>query len=654
MAIVKMDRIEIYGLNKNRKEILEYLHRAEAMEFVETGEDGLNKKDTVQYISQFDSYIASAGQAISILKDYTKDTGGLFSKRKPIETDRYSMDKDEVNRVDKYVRRIIKNQRSIKDNEESIGKITAKQEVLEPYISLDVPMKNSSTQKTFVKVGTLEGEWDKERVINAFAGKDMQAVHVEIVSATKQKTYLWILYLKSDEQKALEVFREIGFVQPGFSLSHHTPKKKTEVLETAKQALLSEIETYKKDIAVCAEFIDEIELFYDHLVMRREKYEALSKIGLTENTFVMKGYMPEERAVEIKNELEEKYAAYVELKKPEKGEEVPVAFANNGFASPVEGITGDYSMPSENDIDPNPIMAVFYYLFFGMMFSDAGYGIIMMIVCGILGFGKLLERKSRRMFKMFFYCGVSTTFWGIMYGSFFGDMVATVSKTFGSGNLALKPVLMDPVAKPLELLILSVAFGMIHILVALGIKFYMLWREGKRLDAVFDVGFWILVLAGASVMAAGMGLAADAASNIGIGMMIIGALGLVFTQGRSKKNIIAKFFGGILSLYDITSYVGDILSYSRLMALGLATGVIASVINVLGSLGGKSVVGLIMYIVISIAGHALNFAINMLGAYVHTNRLQYVEFYQKFYEGGGKKFTPLSMNTKYYNFSKTK
>ena len=133
-------------------------------------------------------------------------------------------------------------------------------------------------------------------------------------------------------------------------------------------------------------------------------------------------------------------------------------------------------------------------------------------------------------------------------------------------------------------------------------------------------------------------------------MAVVGGVGLVLTQGRSNKNIIMKFFGGVLSLYDITSYIGDILSYSRLMALGLATGVIASVVNILGSLTGN----IVLFIIISIFGHALNFAINMLGAYVHTNRLQYVEFYQKFYEGGGKRFQPLSMKTKYFNFSNDK
>ena len=159
-------------------------------------------------------------------------------------------------------------------------------------------------------------------------------------------------------------------------------------------------------------------------------------------------------------------------------------------------------------------------------------------------------------------------------------------------------------------------------------------------------------MCGAAVMAVGIGISARHLRNIGIYMEITATLGLVLTQGRDKKNIFARIFSGILSLYDITGYVGDVLSYSRLMALGLATGVIASVVNILGSLGGNSPLGIFVFVLIALFGHSLNFAINMLGAYVHTNRLQYVEFYQKFYEGGGRKFTPFKMDTKYYEFSK--
>ena len=511
-------------------------------------------------------------------------------------------------------------------------------------------MQTKRTKTTLVRLGTLEGEWSAERVWQALHEAELSDAYVEILSASRELTAVWILYPRSEQKRFEEVFTRINLTAPAVKLSHLTPKEKADRLEGKISSLEAENAELEKKLSDYAAAKDEIELFYDRISVRRDKYCALSNVGISDKAFFVTGYIPSYAGDAMEKSLNKYFTVAVGRYEPGPDEDVPSAFSNNGFASPVEGITSDYSMPSAHDIDPNPIMAVFYYFFFGMMFSDAGYGMIMMIACGLLGFGSFLEEGKRRAYKMFFFCGVSTTFWGLMYGSFFGDMISTVSNTFGAGRLSLSPILLDPVQKPLNLLIMSVAFGMIHILTALVIKFYMTWRDGKRLDAVFDTGFWIAVLLGVCVFAVGMVLGSALTETVGIVMMIGGAGGLILTQGRDKKNPIAKLFSGILSLYDITSYVGDALSYSRLMALGLATGVIASVVNVLGSLGGKSVIGFISFLLISVFGHALNFAINMLGAYVHTNRLQYVEFYQKFYEGGGRKFKPFGFNTKYYEF----
>lgn len=648
-----MNKIYIYGLNEQRKKVLEYLHKSELMEISDFSaeENGFKRAETVKSISQFDSYIASATKALEILDEAKPKKTGMFYKRTRYDESKYSMTPDEVTRVNKYILDIINLKKKIAENTESVGKINLKQSQITPYMSLDIPMNSKSTKTTKIKLGMLDKKWSKEELINALNEAEIYAYHFEILSSDKQQTCIWFLYPKDEEEKILKFLRSINFTEPSFSLSKRNTKAKYEKLEEDKQLILKENESLLKEIEHQTEYRDEIELFYDHLVMRREKYEALSNMGISKNFFVVMGYIPKKYYDGLKKELTEKFDVEVMAEEPIEGE-APIAFSNNGFSAPVEGITSDYSMPSPDDIDPNPIMAIFYYLFFGMMFSDAGYGLLMMIACGILGFGNVMEKKKRRAYKMFFYCGVSTTIWGILYGSFFGDMIDTIAKVFLNSPVRFKPILLNPTEKPLELLIISVAFGMVHILAGLIIKFYMLWRKGEKVDAICDMGFWIVGLLGVCVFAGGMGLGNDILNNVGIAMMIIGFGGILVTGGRNSKNIIGKLFGGVLSLYDITSYVGDALSYSRLMALGLATGVIASVINVLGSLGGATVVGVIAYIVISIFGHALNFAINCLGAYVHTNRLQYVEFYQKFYEGGGKKFKPFAMNTKYYNFSK--
>lgn len=644
-----MKRIDIVGLNTERKRLIEYLQRCGVVDISDSKEGILKSRETEQSISRFDAYLAATDNAIEILSAYSTKKGGMFYKRPTIGGGEHVISEGEIGKAMARVNEVVRTRHEIDKIKDEIAAARAQRNALEPYLNLDVPMKLAKTERTLIRIGTLEGEWSAERVWQHLQEQEVADAYVEILCSGKTQSGVWILYPEWERQKAEAAFAQMKLTPVSLSLNS-TPREEWERLKTKISSLQQESEQLWAQLKEFSTQLDDMKLFYDRLTVRRDKYKSLANIGVSKNAFFVTGYLPENVAEPLCKKLEEYFTVSAQISEPASDEDIPKAFSNNGFSSPVEGITSDYSMPGVGDIDPNPIMAVFYYFFFGMMFSDAGYGMIMMIACGLLGFGNLLEERKRRAYKMFFFCGVSTTIWGILYGSFFGDMIATVSNTFGSGRLALVPLLLDPVKKPLNVLIMSVAFGLVHIVTALGIKFYMTARDGKLRDAVFDTGFWIVLLLGIAVLAAGAGLGYAPVRTAGTVMMIVGAAGLVLTQGRDKKNPIMKLFGGILSLYDITSYVGDLLSYSRLMALGLATGVIASVVNVLGSLGGNSVVGLISFIVISIFGHSLNFAINMLGAYVHTNRLQYVEFYQKFYSGGGRHYRPLGFNTKYYEF----
>ena len=641
-----MKRVEIVGLNSERKRLIEYLQQCGTVDISDSKYEILKSRETAGTISQIESNMAQTKSAIEMLP-HAK--GGLFTKRPEVEAGKYRLDEGEVTEMLELVREILKINKSISKNNDEITALDAEKNSLLNFISLDVPANTKRTRRTAVKVGIIEGEWTEEQIWQKLGEFEIDAVYFEILKTTKQQTAIWIIYMEEQEQKIANFFLEVNFAVPK-NLPQKEPPKRVEEIDSRKIALAEENEALWEKLSGYTEKREDLELFYDKMTVRRDKYRALDKIGVSKNAFFISGYIPEKYSTDLEKELSQRFTVSVNITEPEMPEDVPVAFQNNAFVAPVEGITSDYSMPAANDIDPNPIMAFFYYFFFGMMFSDAGYGLLLMIVCGILGFGNVLEKKKRNSYRMFFYCGVSTTFWGLMYGSFFGDMIATVSKTFGAGKLALSPILVDPVQKPLQVLIMSVAFGVIHILTALAIKFYMTWRSGEKWAAIFDTGFWFLVISGIGILATGIAFKMPVVTGIGKYLAIGAAIGLVLTQGRSSKNPILKLFNGILSLYDITSIVGDVLSYSRLMALGLATGVIASVVNVLGSLGGNSIIGLISFIAISIFGHLLNFAINMLGAYVHTNRLQYVEFYQKFYEGGGRKYSPLGFNTKYYNF----
>lgn len=643
MAIVKTRKITVYALSSQIGAVMDYLQRSGAFEPAA----GAEKSENAQLLSRLDGVVSETDAAIEIIKKRCNEKKSLFSRRPRIPPDAVKPDRNKARMAKHTAHAAVKCNEQIKRNVSEIQKIDEKAAQLSAYAKSDLPIEKNTTAYTEYMTGSCRLSPDSPEKLAAERGVP---VYIEELNRTDAEVILWVLYLKSDRECAEEFLAEIGFSEAAYA-GKLTPQQECARLEERKRKLTEENDALEKTIAGFSKNLKMLELYHDRLAVKSGKYHALAEAENTDAVFAVSGYVPENLAPKMMSAIENKFLAAAEYEEPDEGEEIPVAFSNNAFASPVEEITASYAMPSADDIDPNPIMAVFYYWFFGMMFSDAGYGILMMIVCGILGFSQILESDKRRMFKMFFFCGVSTTVWGILYGSFFGDLIGTVSSVFGSGDVSFKPILIDPVNQALQLLIISVIFGMIHILTALGIKFYILWRKGNKKDAVFDIGLWILVLTGLSAYAAGMGLNIDGVKNIGAWAAVAGAAGLVLTGGRDKKNPVMRLLSGIMSLYDITGYVGDILSYSRLMALGLATGVIASVVNVLASLGGSSVMGAVIFVIISLVGHAINFSINMLGAYVHTNRLQYVEFYQKFYEGGGRRFRPLKPETKYFDFS---
>jgi V/A-type H+-transporting ATPase subunit I len=657
----------VYGLNSERKEILEEMHQKGVIEIrdVDVADTQLERKETAQSISQFDGFINSSANAIEILDQYAPEKTGLFSSRESISMDQYSMKSVDSEGALKKVSEIIRLADKIHENAENIRKIDAKQVALQPFLQLDVPMNITETRDTIVKSGTLHGAWTEKDIHEALRRHEIDELHFELITNVKEYTTIWFVYPKEIAHKANALFQAIALAEPSFSLSHHVPEKKTEVLDAAKKELAEEAGRLEKEIAKYGKDRSDIKLLYDHLVLRKEKYQAIAKMGMTAHTFVMEGYVLDRYAGQVRESLEQNHGAYVEIHDPEDPAKAPVHFQNNGFVAPVSWITSTYSMPGQHDIDPNPIMSFFYYFFFGMMFSDAGYGLLMAVACFVLGYGKVLEPAKRGTFKMFFFCGVSTVFWGFMYGGFFGDATHTISSVFLGGDAMLRPLWMDPTQEPLTLLVFSVMLGIIHLLIGMGIKVYTLVRDRQVLEAVADNLIWMVIMGFIMVLATGMflslsGVAVPAAANaIGMygllaGLVVLVVIKTVAGMVLGKKNIIASIGGGVLSIYDITGYIGDMLSYSRLLALGLATGVIANVVNMMGSMFGAGVIGTIFFVVVFILGHIVNFALNALGAYVHTMRLQYVEYYSKFYEGGGEPFKPFKMDTKYYRFSNQK
>lgn len=653
MAKLAMQRIEIVALIEDRKKLIERLQRRGIVEICDNQSENLARMNTEASISQFEKGIHSAILAKEILEEFAPAKKSLLSAlngRRIIDTATFGQS---VEQRDAYIKNcydIINAAKIIKENRAAIIRTQTLMDALTIWLDLDIPMQYKGTKNTACFIGSLPNPKTSEEVVADILAlnAELEMVHVEVISTYKEQTCVKVFCHSDIAAATLDALRKLGFVQPA-DPTKHVPKVRMQRYEKEIEKYKSEIEEQVKFIKSNAGKMGEIEFLIDYLTIRKDKYAMLSRLGHTKNTFIITGYIPEKYAQKCVDELESRFTVAITLSAPAEDEDVPVLFENNGFVSPVEPITAMYAWPTNRDVDPNPFMAFFYYMFFGLMLSDAGYGVIMVIGTAIALKKFNLEAPLRKTLKMFFYCGISTVFWGAMLGSWFGDIVPIICTQFlhiDAPNMALW---FEPIKDPIRFLLAAFAFGIIHLFAGLAINFKISWSEGRKWDAILDVIPIYLFVLGVAPLCVGVLVSVPAIlTTVGQYMAIVGVIAIILTAGRSSKNIFARLGLGLYGMYNVAGgYLSDVLSYSRLLALGLATGSIAGVVNLIGSMPSNLVVKGISLTLVFIIGHPLNMAINVLGAYVHTNRLQFVEFFSKFYEGGGRAFNPLKINSQY-------
>ena len=660
MAIVPMQQVSICALKKDRKAILEKLQSMGVMEIVPMEQtEGLAVMDTLASRQQFERNAALLEQALAVLAEHVPEPKSLLAsfegKEKISGRDKMAT----ILRRDRTMERagkLVRLARSQSENRQRAGKLTAQIESLRPWENLGLPLNFKGTEKAAVFLGTLPAGVTAEQasaLIREKAGEDVP-FELETVTQTPEALYIGVLCLKEHAAAVESALRAEGFARPS-SPTHRLPARKIERLQKEIESLKQTNEELEADIRLMAEDRESFKRAADYFRTRAEKYRILGELSQSETAFFVTGYVPKKAVPAVEKAIGEGYGAAVEVSDLAADDPGPTLLKNNAFAESVEGVLESYGLPTKGHVDPSAIMSVFYVFFFGMMFSDGGYGLIMMAACGFVWwkYGKTLKDSMRKMVKLFFWCGVSTAFWGFMYGGFFGDAIDVVGRTFfgytGEGSI-LKPLWFEPMREPMRLLVWCMFFGLIHLFFGLGIKGYEYLKNKDYVGFVSDVLSWFLFLLGLIFMLLPSSLfssiAGDAfdfswAAALAVPakvLTIVGLLLILVMQERAQKNWVLRILLGAYDIYGVTGWLSDVLSYSRLLALGLATGVIAQVINMMGSMGGKTVFGAIMFVIVFIVGHALNFAINVLGAYVHTNRLQFVEFFGKFYEGGGKPF----------------
>ncbi len=653
MAVVPMKKMSLLGLADDKIRILSRLMEIGVVEIndlaIEESLDYLFDKDVNDNeISDIVGKITSCERAIKIIAPYDNRKKPLFSVRTELSVHDYREVVFKRHEVLAKCRKIMSLQDEIVSKKNAINRNHNNIDNLKPWTPLQIPVDTTTTTKTNIYHGTFPIIADLNELISDI---DEQKLLCElyIVNEDSDQYYVTAIMYKDDEKAILQNLKRNGFSIINFSQHKDMIEDNIKNIHKDNEKLQDIIDNKEKELKQFSISLHNIEVVFDYYSIRKQMELADEEIVKSKRVFMLEGWVPADKAEILSEELHEKWSVDISLRDPLDEEEFPVLLSNGFIGDSTEGITAMYATPKCREVDPNTIMAPFFIMFFGLMLSDAGYGLVMAIACGILYYRIPLEEITKKFIKLMMLSGVATIFWGALFGSWFGNFIPLIF--LGDGTIDIS-IWFDPIRDPEYLLMWSLLFGVIHVFVGLAMRGANFVKQKKYLAILFDVVSWYVFFLGATFVVMPMvpGVPANIAaifSPYGGTLLIIGAITLLLTQGRSKKGIAGKIVGGLSSLYDLVTFMSDVLSYSRLLAMGLATSVIATIINDMGSMGGWTIIGTIAFILIFAFGHSFNFAINALGAYVHSSRLQYIEFFNKFYEGGGKPFAPFKRQTKY-------
>lgn len=638
MAIVDVKKMSVIALQSDKGKIVRLLQKLGKVEIIdikeripkEEWEELFVSREHTKDLMALQEKLADIQFALEFLGRYSKAKKSLLAEKPAYREE--ELEKMATSRelwdIVKECRELEARLNGLKSEEMKLNNTV---EMLRPWEGLDIPIDEiKHTEKVAMHIGTLPTS-TVERVKELLAEKAPES-YLQVVSGDKEFSNIFLVYHRYLEETVRAVLEENSWSKADLPGVAGTPSQAiARALERIKEFDEARGQIVQRAVTL-SQHREKLEALCDYYNVLIDRRTAIGNTADTGKAFYLEGWVAEHDVQEIRQAIVKKVPeSYVEFVEPAEGDDVPVVLSNPKLVEPFEVITELYSPPGRKDIDPNILVAPFFFIFFGMMISDAGYGLIL----ALLGFWALKALKpsgmAKKLFGLIALGGVSTLFWGAMFGGWFGDLIK------------IPALWMNPLEDPMSLLVFSFILGIIQIYFGLGAAAYKNVREGKVLDAVCDQGLWFVFLTGLIMFA--LPSLAGAAKVLSLA----GAVGLVLTQGRSKKNIIGRFTSGLLSLYGVTGYLSDVLSYSRILALGLATGVIGMVINTMAKMLGFNIIGYLLMAVVLVVGHIFNIAINALGAYVHSSRLQYVEFFSKFYEGGGRLFSPFKLKTKYTN-----
>lgn len=651
-----MKKMNIIGLSKEKEMVLDTLNRCGCVELKKAGEiENTHTRLNVKRLASNNSKISKLSNAIDFLNaqkqervklanrgevEFTPPKKPIFFCRQDVLYDDFISSAKREYEIFAIIDEIEKIGGKIADLKGETIALKNYTQSLKPYMSLDVPLDEiNDTKNTRTVIGSVaetnSGIVDK---LNK-----LELAHAQVINSSGSTLDLFVVYHKAVATEVSVMLNDNGFIKTNVECSELASEK-----VQANEARIAQIEQELVDLNGEAvrylEVMDEIKLLFDYFSYKKEKIEQQGNFRRTEKEVAVafEAWVPEVKCEFVQQAVLEKTKNIViDFDDPKEGEMPPTMTTNGKVVRAFESVTNMYSAPSYYENDPNFSVMIFFFIFFGFMVSDAGYGLLLAIA-GFFVYKRFkLENGMKNLALIIALGGLSTIVWGILFGGIFSISI--------EGTIFEKLCLFSPLDNPLAVLGLSLGLGVVQIMYGLGMKAAQLIKRGQWKDALMDIGSWYLLFIGIGVLALGLVPGFEFFGNAGLYLAGAGALCLILTQGRAKKGFFGKALGGVGSLYGLVNYVSDILSYSRLFGLGLATGVIGMVFNEIAMvfINLIPVAGYVVALVFILVGHTMNVGLAVLGAYVHDCRLQFIEFFGKFYEGGGHVFVPLGSKTKY-------
>ena len=594
-------------------------------------EERLSKiNSTVAYLQQFKEDKKSGlgflpGKAVVKEKDFLKWIKNFNWER---TCDNSQQIKDKLEKLKEEKRDLI-SERELLSPWKSLSAISFKKLKESKYITYQMGIISPEIKETFYKnINKLEES------------------HLHIVKEEGRSIYFLLIYLKENQEKVNFIFENLKIEKVQFEEGEVPLNEKFKKVEERIKYVEEELKKYQKELKKVS--LEKIKLmaFYDHFHNLLQEKKIALKARFSSYTFTLQGWIREMDLSRLKEGLKDYSSLEIVTRAPKKNEDVPVALSNRPFFKPFELVVSLYGIPQYFEIDPTPFLAPFFAIFLALCLTDGGYGLVL----SLLSFIALKKFKigggGKKLFLILFISGLVTMGVGILTGGIFGISFATLPPSL---NFLKKLVLFYPLEEPMIFLLVALSLGVIHILAGIALAFRNDLKRGDIISAFLDHASWIGLILGLIIFAISkVGILGKLVGNIGL-VMFVGGAGILFLfSGRKSKNFIGRIGQGAYELYGIVQVFGDVLSYSRLLALGLATSVIATVVNTIaGMTKGIPFIGPIIMIVVLIVGHLGNIGLNTLSGVIHTLRLQFVEFFGKFYQGGGKSFTPLRNERKY-------